>query len=107
MIILCGLPCHCQTCKIFTMIKIIKYGFLPINNDRQRGQNISKGQKLFESGHVFDVTETVGQESQEQETILTGKIVAQTKISNVYDVKIIVSILIVITMSVGNHYFYF
>ncbi|RVE42935.1 hypothetical protein evm_012413 [Chilo suppressalis] len=67
------------------MIKIIKYGFLPINNDRQRGQNISKGQKLFESGHVFDVTETVGQD---QETILTGKIVAQTKISNVYDVKI-------------------
>ncbi|KAL4721287.1 hypothetical protein ACJJTC_014294 [Scirpophaga incertulas] len=67
------------------MIKIIKYGFLPINNDRQRGQNISKGQKLFESGHVFDVIETVGQE---QETILTGKIVTQTKISNVHDVKI-------------------
>lgn len=89
------------------MIKIIKYGFLPINNDRQRGQNISKGQKLLESGHVFDVIETVGQE---QETILTGKIVAQTKISNVYDVKITVSTffkLIVITISLENHYFYF
>ena len=89
------------------MIKIIKYGFLPINNDRQRGQNISKGQKLFESGHVFDVIETVGQE---QETILTGKIVAQTKISNVYDVKITGSTffkLIVITISLENHYFYF
>lgn len=69
------------------MNKIIKYGFRPINNDRQRGQNILKGKKLFEAGHVLDVEEKTHNEN---DTVITGKIVAQTKIAILYDVQITV-----------------
>ncbi|KAL4711581.1 hypothetical protein ACJJTC_003598 [Scirpophaga incertulas] len=67
------------------MIKIIKYGFRPINNDRQRGQNILKGKKLFEAGHVLDVEENTHDKN---DTVITGKVVAQTKIALLYDVQI-------------------
>ncbi|KAL4719281.1 hypothetical protein ACJJTC_004950 [Scirpophaga incertulas] len=53
------------------MIKIIKYGFRPINNDRQRGQNILKGKKLFEAGHVLDVEEKTHDKN---DTVITGKL---------------------------------
>lgn len=72
------------------MGKVIKYGFRPVNNNCIRGQNDFKGWKLFESGHVLNVVET--EDTDNQELFITCNVVAQTRVSNVYDVKVTVYI---------------
>ncbi|KAK0082553.1 hypothetical protein PV326_007120 [Microctonus aethiopoides] len=64
------------------MQKIVKFGFLPVKNDRIRGQNDIKGKKLFESGHVLNVVET---EDPNKQSTITCSVVAQTNISNEYN----------------------
>lgn len=70
------------------MEKIIKYGFQPVVNNIIRGQNDEKGKKLFNSKHVYGVVE----KTNSFESVITGKVVPQTSVSNVYDVKILVRI---------------
>lgn len=70
------------------MEKIIKYGFRPVINNRVRGQNDSKGEKLYKSGHVFNVVE---RDLNGQVTI-TSQVLPQTSVKNVYSVKISVRI---------------
>ncbi|XP_074114471.1 uncharacterized protein LOC141537395 [Cotesia typhae] len=67
------------------MQKIIKFGFLPVKNTLIRGQNDIKGKKLFESGHVLNVVET---EDLNKHSTITCSVVAQTKVSEVYNIKI-------------------
>ncbi|XP_047986248.1 uncharacterized protein LOC125226333 [Leguminivora glycinivorella] len=67
------------------MIKIIKYGFVPVKSDIERGQNNVKGLKLFQAGHVLDVTEKINVDKTSK---ISGRIVAQTRISNVYEAQI-------------------
>lgn len=71
------------------MDKIVKYGFQPVVNTRIRGQNETKGKKLYESGHVFNVIE---KKSSNGSVTITAKVVAQTNVNKTYDVEIKVCI---------------
>ncbi|KAK9890990.1 hypothetical protein WA026_013328 [Henosepilachna vigintioctopunctata] len=66
------------------MEKIIKYGFQPVVNNVIHGQNDEKGKKLFKSKHVYGVVE----KTNKIKTVITGKVVPQTGVSNFYDVTI-------------------
>ncbi|CAG9762710.1 unnamed protein product [Ceutorhynchus assimilis] len=68
------------------MLNIIKYGFRPIVHSIERGQNFKKGLKLVEAGYVLDVTEV--EKREEKEVAISSKVVAQTRVSVQYAVKI-------------------
>lgn len=70
------------------MEKIIKFGFQPVINTIIRGQNDDKGKSLFKSNHVYGVVE----KTHDSGAVITGKVVPQTSVSNVYDVTISVRI---------------
>lgn len=72
------------------MLKIIKYGFLPIISHIGKDQNFKKGIKLLKSSHVRNMVERENENKKLSTTI--AQVIAQTNINTKYDVKIIVSI---------------
>lgn len=65
------------------MEKIIKFGFQPIINTVIRGHNDENGKKLFQSKHEYGVIE----KTNNNRTVITGKIDPQTNVPNLYDVE--------------------
>ena len=71
------------------MEKIIKYGFQPVINNRVHGQNNYNGKKLYNSGHLYDVDQ---RNNLNEPVVIIGKVMPQTNVSKVYNVKITVCI---------------